>query len=507
MAIHKKQEANRRLRGKVLKSVLIIGAGPAGLAAASRILRDVKNEYQPVIIESTDHVGGIACTIDYKGNRMDMGGHRFFSKNAEVLDEWFSLEPNHFEKRARVSRIYFQHKFFDYPVTLALKTVVNLGFSRTLAAGFSYLKAVIKKRPENSLEDFYINRFGVALYRLFFERYTEKLWGVHPRDLSADWGAQRVKGLSLTRVILDFFARPFKKDGRQKGETSLIDWFWYPLLGPGQYWEQVADSVTDAGGELLLNSDVIGLETCVQDGGLQITEATIRDAISNQVRQISVDAVISSMPVKDLVAALGAAVPEPIRQIAANLPYRDFMMVGLLVNKLALSARHGDRISDCWIYIQDPEVKLGRIQIYNNWSAEMVADPDNTVWLGLEYCCAQGDELWNARDDEFIAFAAEELVNIGVIEKADVIDGTVVRVKKAYPAYFGAYERFGEVRNYLDSIENLYCVGRNGQHRYNNMDHSMLTAFEAVRALLGSDHDKGALWSVNTEQTYHEEFL
>jgi len=452
-------------------------------------------------------VGGIACTVDYKGNRMDMGGHRFFTKSQEVEDAWFGLEPNNFEKRTRVSRIFFQNKFYDYPVSLTLKTIANLGFSQTFVAGFSYLKAVVKKRPENSLEDFYINRFGIVLYQLFFERYTEKLWGVHPRDLSPEWGAQRVKGLSLSRVVFNFLTKPFRRKDSKKVETSLIDWFWYPLFGPGQYWEQMADSVVESGGELRLNSEVIGLETREQDGAIRIMAAYILDNVSGEQYRIKADAFISSMSIKDLAVALGEVVPKTVHEIAVNLPYRDFIMVGLLVDKLTLDAgQGGGLVPDCWIYIQDPDVKLGRIQIYNNWSTDMVADSEDTVWLGLEYVCAEGDELWSACNEDLITFATGELVDMKVIAKDAVQDGTVVRVKKAYPAYFGAYEHFDRVRDFLLTIENLYCVGRNGQHRYNNMDHSMLTSFEAVRALLDPGYDRHALWNVNTEQTYNEGF-
>jgi len=487
-----------------METVLIIGAGPAGLTAAWRLLRDGKNRYKPIIVETSDFIGGIACTVEYKGNYMDMGGHRFFTKNEEVQNAWLDFQPNPFRKRTRISRIYFQRKFFDYPITLTLKTIVSLGFSQTMSAGLSYLKALLIKRPEHSLEDFYINRFGKVLYQLFFERYTEKLWGTHPRDLSPDWGAQRVKGLSLRRAIIAFLATPFKRDDART-ETSLIDWFYYPRLGPGQYWEQMAQSIVEKGGEIRLSSEVIGLGTTECDGRIFIKSAIIREVKTGDIYRIEPDAVISSMPIKDLIAALGKVAPERVREIAEALPYRDFMTVGLLVNKLVLSADDGGLIPDSWIYVQEPEVKLGRIQIFNNWSQDMVASPDDTVWLGLEYFCAESDEMWNARDEDFIAFAASELAQIGVITREDVLDGTVVRVKKAYPSYFGSYEHFGEVKDYLKTIDNLYCVGRNGQHRYNNMDHSMLTSFEAVRAILDPAYDKDRLWEVNTEQTYSEE--
>jgi len=490
-----------------MKKVLIIGAGPAGLTAGWRLLEQAPDQYHPLIVEVQGRIGGLACTIDYKGNRLDLGGHRFFTKNREVEKAWFSLAPNHFQKRNRISRILFMRRLFEYPIQLSASTIAKLGLARTFSAGISYLSAVMRKRPEHSLEDFYINRFGTVLYRLFFEKYTEKLWGVHPHDLSPEWGAQRVKGLSLRRALTAFFSNTFRRADHTRQETSLIDWFYYPTLGPGQYWEQMAEVIRSKGGELALHHKVIGFDTApTVDGSLRIVSALTHDTVTGATEHRETDVVMSSMPIKDLIASLGEVVPPHIREIAHALPYRDFMTVGLLVDRLALDDGADRLIPDNWIYIQEPDVALGRIQVFNNWSQEMVASPEDTVWIGLEYFCHEGDSMWTMDDRAFVALAVGELTKLGIIEPEAVLDATVVRVQKAYPAYYGTYERLGEVRAFLDTIENLYCIGRNGQHRYNNMDHSMLTSFEAVRAVIDPDYGRSRLWSVNAEEIYHEDF-
>ena len=486
------------------KTVLIIGAGPAGLSAASRLLRDGGGQYHPIVVEASDFVGGIATTVEYKGNRLDMGGHRFFTKSDEVRTEWFDRYGHLFKERARVSRILFSRSFFDYPITLSAITVKQLGILRALSAGLSYLWSRVLKRPEHSLEDFYINRFGPVLYRLFFENYTAKLWGVHPRFISPDWGSQRVKGLSLTKTITSLVRKPRPSGAASAQETSLIDRFHYPPHGPGQYWDAVARRIVKDGSSLLLNHEVTALELGDDGGDLGIKRVRVHNHNTDTTLVIAPDAVISSMPIKDLIHAMGSAVPPHIAHIASGLPYRDFITVGVLVEKLLVTNPSNQLIADCWIYIQEPDVALGRIQIFNNWSTEMVASPQDTVWLGLEYFCTEGDALWTMPREEFIEFALNELVVLGFIERNNVLDTTLVKVKKAYPGYFGAFEQFDDVRAFLQTIDNLYCVGRNGQHRYNNMDHSMLTSFEAVRVLLGESSDKDALWTVNTESQYLE---
>ncbi len=510
------------------KRAIIIGAGPAGLTAAYKLLTET--DVKPVVLEASGEVGGISRTVSYHGNRMDIGGHRFFSKDASVNALWAHLLPTQGapsmddkllgrEKplaaggpdpetadrvmlvRDRVSRIYFLQKFFDYPLSLRAGTLRDLGLRNTVRAGTGYLASCLHKRSEDSLADFYINRFGKPLYEMFFKAYTEKLWGVDPRELSPDWGAQRVKGLSLRKALADAVGKPFRRRDAE-AEISLIERYFYPKKGPGQLWEALADEVRALGGEIRLHAEVREIRT----GERRIQAVVLADGT-----EVTGDCFLSSMPVKDLVTGMGRdAVPADVYEIASSLPYRDFITVGLLVKRLRLENRTKTRtlaniVPDCWIYVQERDVKLGRLQIFNNWSPYLVEDPLHTVWIGLEYFCAEGDRLWEMADGEFIEFAKGELERIGVIRAEDVLDATRLRVRKAYPAYFGAYERFGDVRNFLDGFENLFCIGRNGQHRYNNMDHSMVTAFEAVNCIRTGSTDRTPVWNVNTEKEYHEE--
>ncbi len=516
-----------------MKRVVIIGAGPAGLTAANELLRD-GGDYEVVILEGTQSIGGISQTVKYHGNRMDIGGHRFFSKNDEIMKWWSDLmplqgAPSFDDKllgrekplsdggpdpekedvvmlvRTRVSRIYYNKKFFDYPVKMSASTIKNMGFATTIAAGFSYLKAAMFKKPENSLENFYINRFGKKLYSMFFEGYTEKLWGRHPRDISADWGSQRVKGLSIRAVLKDMFSKAFGGKNKNKNvETSLIEQFWYPKYGPGQLWELAADKAVKSGAKLLKGYTVKNI-VC-ENGNVK---SVICDT-PNGEEVITGDIFISSMPVKDLVEGMTGDKPsKKIKDIAEGLPYRDFVTVGLLVKKLNLENKTdmktlGNIVPDCWIYVQEPGVKVGRIQIFNNWSPYMVEKPEESVWIGLEFFCDEGDVFWNMSDEECIAFAAKELEEMGIISREDIIDSHREKVKKAYPAYFDTYSEIGELTEFLNGFENLYCVGRNGQHRYNNMDHSMLTAIIAARNIKSGKTDKSDIWNVNTEKEYHE---
>lgn len=511
------------------KEIYIIGAGPAGLAVAYYLLKNT--EYKPTIIEESCYIGGISRTHHYNRNCMDLGGHRFFTKDDEVLKFWEEIFPiqempskddillnrtekfsdsGHnpetedelFLKRNRLSRIYFLKKFFDYPISFKFETFKNLGFLNLMKAGFGYLFSCVHKRKELSLEDFYINRFGRPLYEMFFEDYTEKLWGVHPSQIEPDWGAQRVKGLSLLGIVKNCLLKPFRKSGKQV-ETSLIEEFMYPKKGPGQFYEVVSEKIKAMGGKILLNERVVKFDF----NGENISKIhTINN--ENEEKIYDCDTVFSSMPVKDLVCAFNNNCDERITEIAQTLPYRDFMTLGLLVKKFAIKNNSkyktvSDIIPDCWIYIQERNVKIGRLQIFNNWSPYLVQDLENTVWLGLEYFCSEGDNLWTMKDEDFSKFAIEELAKIGIILEEDVLDSVVVRVKKAYPAYFGSYKEFPKVQEYLNKINNLYCVGRNGQHRYNNMDHSILTGFEACRVFLDKS-DKSKIWNVNTEKEYHE---
>jgi len=517
------------------KTAVIAGAGPAGLTAALELLR--RTEYKPLVFDLDSQVGGISKTVNYRGNRMDLGGHRFFSKSDWVMNWWQEILPvaageaeidgvtlayqgqrREFTPvaasgpgdgrvmlvRPRLSRIYYRRRFFDYPLKLNAQTIGNLGLLEGGLLGASYAWSRLNQRnPESTLEDFFINRFGDRLYRTFFKDYTEKVWGVPCERISAEWGAQRIKGLSVTSALKHALGQmlPRKQDLAQKSvETSLIERFLYPRLGPGQMWEEVAARVVAAGGEIFLGHRIVGLD---RDGD-RITGAKVMDVGTGEVRSVACDAFLSTMPVRELVGQLR---PEDarVREIAHGLPYRDFMTAGIVVRRMAGTGA-GSTLpfpADNWIYIQEPDVRIGRLQIFNNWSPHLVADPA-TVSLGLEYFCNEGDDLWSMTDTQFLAFAAQELEKIGLIDSRDVLDGTVVRVPKAYPAYFGEYPRIGQVRSYLDGIRNLYAIGRNGMHRYNNQDHSMLAAKAAVDCLVDGSSDKSDIWAVNTEEDYHE---
>ena len=515
------------------KTAVIIGAGPAGLTAALELLR--QTDIKPIVLEESPFVGGISRTVNNGGNRMDIGGHRFFSKSKEVMDWWEDIlpiqgapalddilldrekdlssggpDPEKEDRvmlvRDRVSRIFFLRHFFDYPISLKWSTFAGMGFRNTVRVGFGYLKSVIHKLPETSLENFYVNKFGRPLYEMFFEDYTEKVWGVHPSKIGADWGAQRVKGLSVMSILKDVLTKPFRKRSinQQKVETSLIERFIYPKYGPGQLWETVASEIGRSGGEIRLSSKVSGI--VVEDGKAVAVEV---DSPEGKVT-IEGDYVFSSMPVKDLVGAVkGVEVPEEVAEVAEGLPYRDFVTVGVLAKQLKITngtkiRTFDNRVPDTWIYVQERDVKVGRLQIFNNWSPYMVSDYKGSIYVGMEYFCDEGDELWNMSDSDFVEMALGELEKIGVADRKDIIKADRIKVKKAYPAYFGTYSGIAKVRRWLDGIPNLYCVGRNGQHRYNNMDHSMLTAMEAVRCVKDNLTTKDNVWEVNTEKEYHE---
>ena len=514
-----------------MKKVLIIGAGPAGLTAAYELLK-YEGEYEVVVFEESDKFGGISRTVEYKGNRMDMGGHRFFSKVPEVNAWWDELLPRQGSpawddlqlnrkvtlaeggpdpeqtdrvmlRRNRVSRIFFNSKFFDYPISLKPETFANMGLGTTIVAGFSYIKATLFKREVKSLEDFYVNRFGRKLYSMFFEHYTENLWGRHPSEIDPSWGAQRVKGVSISAVLKDALGKIFHVKNRRV-ETSLIEEFSYPKLGPGQLWDVTAEEVQKKGGTILMNAKVVNVRR--RDDGC--VSGIVYEKDGERI-EMSGDYVISSMPIRDLVSGMNDVPAEPAR-IADGLPYRDYMTVGVLVNHLKLQNRTklktiGGIVPDNWVYVHDRSVTMGRFQIYNNWSPYLVKDLEHTVWLGLEYFCTEGDSLWSMPDEDFARLGISEMVKLGLIEdESAVLDYHVERVKKAYPAYFDTYEEMDTLRKWLDTIPNLFCVGRNGQHRYNNIDHSMCTSFEAVKDIVSGSTDHSNVWSVNTEEEYHE---
>ena len=559
------------------RTAVIIGAGPAGLTAALELLR--RTDVTPIVLEASEEIGGISRTIKYKGNRMDIGGHRFFSKSDRVMQWWIDLMPpevavssdaapaeisyqgktrvvtvpahlpeepvlrgagpilHHVDVdapaeepvedevvaavelhgppvdpdlvmliRPRKSRIYYLRKFFDYPITLTATTLGNLGAVRTIKVGMSYMKSRVSQiAPEKSLEDFLINRFGRQLYLTFFKSYTEKVWGTPCHEISAEWGAQRIKGLSLTTAVKHFVKKMFAGKGKgadvaQKGtDTSLIERFMYPKFGPGQLWEHVAELVVAGGGEIHMGWKVDRIHC----EGMRVVSLDAANGAAER-RTFAGDYFFSTMPMRELVEAMDAPVPENVREVSAGLQYRDFITVGLLADRLKVKEMDGGLLKDTWIYVQEPDVLLGRLQIFNNWSPYLVADPTK-VWIGLEYFCYDTDELWKMTDEELKRFAIAEVAKIGILEADAVSDGHVVRVPKTYPAYFGTYERFDELREWTDSFENLFLVGRNGMHKYNNQDHSMLTAMTVVDGIVAGHVDKTVLWGINTEQEYHEE--
>lgn len=511
------------------KTAIIIGAGPAGLTAAYELLD--KTNIKPIICEMTNEIGGISKTINYKGNRIDIGGHRFFSKSDVILNWWKNILPLRTEKisepdnlrgttahrpendrvmliRNRLSRIFFLRKFFDYPVTLNFNTLQNLGLKRILKIGFGYIKIkLFPIKKEKSLKDFFINRFGKELYLTFFKDYTEKVWGVTCDKIKPEWGAQRVKGLSISKTILHAIKESLIKDTsitQKDTETSLIERFMYPKFGPGQMWERVAEIIKEKGGEINKNYKVVGIKSSDN----RVTEIEIQNKITGEIKIEKGDYFFSTMPIKELIQSFGEQVPQEVREVAQGLMYRDFITAGLLLKKLKIKNETkikttNNLIPDNWIYIQERDVKVGRLQIFNNWSPYMVKD-NKTVWVGLEYFCNEGDEMWNKADNDFLNFASEELAKIDIIEKKDILDGLVIRTPKTYPAYYGTYDRIDVVKKFTDSFENLFLIGRNGMHKYNNQDHSMLTAMAAVQNIIDHVKTKDNIWAVNAEKEYLE---
>ncbi|WP_295543017.1 NAD(P)/FAD-dependent oxidoreductase [uncultured Thiohalocapsa sp.] len=524
------------------ETAVIIGAGPAGLTAAYELV--TRTNIRPIVIEASGFAGGIARTINYKGNRIDIGGHRFFSKSDRVMNWWTRILPiqgvgravagqteisyqnkrRHLDLaasgpdpelcddvmllRPRVSRILYGGQFFDYPIKPSTKTLAALGWVKSFKLAASYAKGKLRPvRPERSLQDFLTNRFGYELYATFFRDYTEKVWGVPCHAIPAEWGAQRIKGLSVSAVVTHALRSIVRRGGdvAQKGtETSLIEQFLYPKFGPGQLWEKVAALVEARGGKVHYHTRV----TCLRQKAAAIVSADV-EGPDGARRTLQGEHFLSSMPVRDLVAGLAPEAPPNVREVALELPYRDFITVGLLLRRLRLGGGVSglelrEKVPDNWIYVQEPQVKVGRLQIFNNWSPYMVADPE-TVWIGLEYFVNEGDYLWSLCDDDMFRFGVSELVTIGVIDADAVLDHIVIRMPKTYPAYFGSYDRFGEIRDYLGQFRNLFPLGRNGMHRYNNQDHSMLTAMTAVDGIIAGIDVRGKLWDVNADRDYHEE--
>ena len=455
-------------------------------------------------------VGAVAVEIDTETDETGPTGERHPSQTGHT-ETIVTAEPADPDLvmliRPRKSRIYYLRKFFDYPIKLTGTTLKNLGVVRTVRVGISYLKSRMTQiKPEKSLQDFLINRFGNELYLTFFKSYTEKVWGTPCDQISAEWGAQRIKGLSLTTAVKHFVKKTFKRSGEgagdvaQKGvDTSLIERFMYPKFGPGQLWEHVADEIVRMGGEIHMASRVEKIHT----EGTTVTAVTTVDAAGER-KKIAGDYFFSTMPMRELVQALDCSVPANVREVSEGLQYRDFITVGLLADRLKVKESDGGLLKDTWIYVQEPDVLLGRLQIFNNWSPYLVSDPTK-VWIGLEYFCYDTDDLWKMEDEALKRFAIAEVAKIGILDAEAVSDSHVVRVPKTYPAYFGTYDRFDELREFTDSFDNLFLVGRNGMHKYNNQDHSMLTAMTVVDGLVAGHVEKSALWGINTEQEYHEE--
>ncbi|MBE9041449.1 NAD(P)/FAD-dependent oxidoreductase [Oscillatoriales cyanobacterium LEGE 11467] len=460
---------------------VVIGGGPAGLTAAYQLS---KQNHKSVVLEKGDRVGGISRTETYKGYRFDIGGHRFFTKVKEVEQLWHEVLTDDFINVPRMSRIYYDGKFFSYPLE-PFDALTKLGLIDSMMIMLSYMK--IKMRPlpeEDNLEQWVTNRFGERLYQTFFKTYTEKVWGMSCTKIQADWAAQRIKGLSLKKAVLNAL---FKVNNTK----TLIKEFEYPRLGPGMMWERFQEKLDDRGSPVHLKTNVIGIE---REGKRIKSITAIKD---EQLVKFSGDNFVSSMPVSLLLNRLNPAPPEHVLEAARGLKYRDFLIVSLVVNKEHL-------FPDNWIYIHSPEFKVGRIQNFKNWSPEMVPDASKTC-LGMEYFCSEGDNLWEMSNEDLIALASREVVGLGLVDNTDLIeDGTVIRQYKAYPVYDGEYRRHLQViEDYLETFENLQTTGRNGMHRYNNQDHSMLTGMLAAKNILGEDHD---LWNVNVERSYHEEF-
>ena len=529
--------------------VAVIGAGPAGLAFSDRLI-ELRKDVSIDIYEKSSYIGGISKTINYKGNRIDIGGHRFFSKSDEVMKWWTNKFPIEISSvndtdlisyqnssrniagfrtvrindkdnnrvmlvRKRKSRILYSGKLYDYPLKLNIKTIKNIGSFNLLNVGLSYLKSKLNNKEARNLEEFIISRFGYKLYSMFFESYTEKVWGRHPRDISPEWGAQRIKGLSIRKVIIDIAQKLLSNlivtdsnlISQKNTETSLIERFLYPKYGPGQMWEEVAKDLKENSVNIIMNTLITGIEFSADNKNAE--SIIFKDINGENIKQ-KYDYIISTMPIKELIKSSkslekDSIFPSEVLQIAESLPYRDFITIGLLIKNI--SGPQCELLDDTWIYVQEPNVKVGRIQIFNNWSPYLVADKKN-YWIGLEYFCNENDDLWNKNDAELVKLAKKEILDLKLTTSDSFIDSTVIREPKTYPAYFDSYEKIDTLINCINKIKNLFLIGRNGMHKYNNQDHSMLSGFRAAELIANNrvnERSKEELWQINVEQEYHEE--
>lgn len=476
-----------------MKKVIIMGAGPAGLAAGLKLSEDP--EFEVIIYETENQVGGLSRTLDYKGNKIDIGPHRFFSKSDSITNFWKDIDKNLLTKD-RLTRIYFANKFFDYPINLSCKTIFNLGLIKTAKIGISYLKSFLFPiKNEKNLEDFFINRFGKELYQLFFKDYTEKVWGIPCNQIEPEWGVQRIKEISVSKTILHALKKsiyPFKKSNKND-KTSLVDYFYYPEDGAGEMFKKIASKLKSQGGKIFTEKKIISIKR----NNEKIEEVTIQDLNTDKITTEKADYFISSIPVKDLINGI-ENIPDSISEIANNLIYRDLIVLGLQFNKFK-----NRFLYDNWIYLQDKNIQAGRMEIYNNFSLKMLENNDD-IWIGLEYFCNENDAMWTKTNEELIDMGIQELAKIGIFDAKDFIDGTSYKIKKAYPAYFGSYNSFGKIRKFVDSLENLFLIGRNGMHRYNNMDHSIMCGFTAAENILKGMTEKQNIWSINLEDEYQE---
>lgn len=460
--------------------IIILGAGPAGLTAAYEAC---KKGLVPIVFEKTESVGGIARTVNYKNYLFDIGGHRFFTKYPQIENIWNEISGKDFIKRARLSRIYYNDRFFYYPLK-PLNALTNLGLKKSLSVVLSYIHSRLYPYQNiTNFEEWVCNRFGKKLFNIFFKTYTEKVWGISCREIQADWAAQRIKSLSLGKAILDSLG--FLKKG---GVTSLIDEFNYPRKGPGQMWNKAKELVKQKGGQVYLNSQAVKFNR----EGNRIISALIKTNGSR--REVAGDHFLSSIPLRELITSIHPPVPDDVLAAARGLRYRDFFTVGLIINKPFI-------FPDNWIYIHSPDVRVGRIQNFKNWSPEMVPKPGTTS-LGLEYFCFETDSVWEEDDNKLIELGRNEVVKLKFASKEQITDGLVIRSPKTYPIYDKGYrERVEVIKNYLSSMENLQTIGRNGLHRYNNQDHSMLSAILSIGNILGENH---VLWDINVDDEYHE---